>query len=662
MARDTRRAHVRPAHVDLERIQPGDGPLGRTGRWLVPAAFVIYAAIAILAYWPIWPGDPSRLPTCACGDLANAVWYLRWTPYALLHGHNPLYSNWIDYPRGVNLAQNTLMPLLGFLGAPLTLTAGPIATFNLLAWLALPISATACFAMLRRLVRSAPAALLGGLLYGASPYMVGQAWGHLNLTFIPIPPLILLVLHDLLAGKRSTALRCGLLLGVLAAAQLLISPEILLSTGLVTLAGLAVLALLQRSKVREQASRAARGLAIGAMSFLVLTAYPIYFQLAGPHRYSGPPQRRLNFSADLLGTIMPTFNQRFAPAHWSAIGDRLVLHSQVENGSYLGVPLLIVTAAIIVWQRRMLLVRFSAVMAGLTLVLSLGPQLVVDTHPTGVPMPFALLERLPLFPDLLPARISLYTDLFVAIIIACAIAQLRKREPSARHARHAGSDAARTARTALAGLLATAVIVPLVPRWPYASYPTNVPPFFTNHSALAIPKGSVLLTYPYPVYPENQAMLWQAVSSMRFKLLGGYALRPQGDGTATSGPYPLTPPAVTSLLIADYSALRRTHAPGIVQAAALTCTMLRRYRVATVVAQRSGANPNDAVQLLGEALGTSPKHVGGVLVWLNVQQEIARSRLCTHLPKTASHRHVMPARSSLSRPATPEPTGAKPTS
>ncbi len=621
---------IEPYSVEAGSADAGRRALDRASRWLVPAIFALYAVIALYAFWPVWPGDPSRLPTCACGDLANAVWYLRWTPFALLHGHNPLYSNWIDYPRGVNLAQNTLMPLLGFLGAPLTLTAGPVATFNLLAWLAIPISATACFAMLRRFVHNMPAAIMGGLLYGASPYMVGQSWGHLNLTFVPIPPLMALLVHDLLIRKSPSTIRSGLLLGILAAAQLLISPEILLSTGIMMLAGLGILALLQRSKAHEKVGRALRGLGAAAVSFLVLAAYPIYFQLAGPHHYAGPPQGRMNYSADLLGTIVPTLNERFAPAHWSTVGEKFVLHSQVENGSYLGIPLLVILVAIVVWQRRSLMVRFSAAMATFSWVLSLGPKLVVDAHSTGIPMPFALLDRLPLFPDLIPARLSLYTDLFAAMIVAHAVAELLKRSQEARRAQSANVDTPRAAGIVLAGLLALAVVVPLVPKWPYPSYPAVAPRLFAARSALAIPEGSVVLTYPYPAYPENQAMLWQAESSMRFKLLGGYALRPQRNRAATSVPFEGAAADLARLLIADYTTAGRRAPIEDPQSrtASLACAMLRRYHVSTVVLQWSGAHPQNAERLLRSVLGTNPDHLGNVLVWPAVQRDITSSRGC----------------------------------
>ena len=79
---------------------------------------LIYVVLATFAYLPAWPGDPHRLVGCACGDPAQQAWYLGWVPWAMLHGHNPLFTTWMEYPTGVNLAANTEMPLLGLLTAP----------------------------------------------------------------------------------------------------------------------------------------------------------------------------------------------------------------------------------------------------------------------------------------------------------------------------------------------------------------------------------------------------------------------------------------------------------------------------------------------------------------------------------------------------------------
>lgn len=82
-----------------------------------------------MANYPAWPGDPSRI---RAGDLDQMVWYLAWTPHAIGHGQNLFATNWLNYPAGVNLAQNTSAPLLGLVTAPLTLAVSPLSSLNLL--------------------------------------------------------------------------------------------------------------------------------------------------------------------------------------------------------------------------------------------------------------------------------------------------------------------------------------------------------------------------------------------------------------------------------------------------------------------------------------------------------------------------------------------------
>ena len=87
--------------------------------------------------WPWWPISPpfpltdSHTQKCLCGDTAQQVWFLAWVPFSLAHGHSLFYSNWILYPSGANLMDNTAMTLLGVIAAPVTVLFGPVAAYNL---------------------------------------------------------------------------------------------------------------------------------------------------------------------------------------------------------------------------------------------------------------------------------------------------------------------------------------------------------------------------------------------------------------------------------------------------------------------------------------------------------------------------------------------------
>ena len=619
--------------LDLRRV------LARIDR-IAPARFAIvvilgYVAISLIAYLPAWPGDPSRLvgARCACGDPVQQSWFLGWVPWAIVHGHNPFFTNWIDQPSGANLAINTEMPLLGLLAAPITFVAGSVASFGFLIWLAFPASATAAFFVLRRWTRSNLGSACGGLLYGFSPYVVGEGFRHLNLAFVPLPPLILMALYEVLVEQRSSARRWGVALGLLVAAQYLISSEILSAAAVVAVVAAVILFVARRRSVdRRRLRHALRALGPAVLVAGVLLGYPIYYFLAGPLRFRGPVQLIGNpYRIDLLGPIVPTSAQLLGPSALVSLGDKFS-DGFGENGSYLGIALVLLVVWLLVRYRRDCGILLAGSLVFVAYVLSLGPELLVANHRTGVPLPFDAIGRLPYLGNILPARFSLYEQFFVAAVVALGIAQGARAGAShawakgvAVHARPRRWLRAITSRTT-AQLLVAAVgafaLVSLLPAWPTPTTPVRVstPQFFASPAEEQIPAGSIVLTYPFAVTPDDQAMLWQEAVLFRWKLVGGYALIPGPNGTVrsrppalppvrvqeflawaelgNSSPHPKTTPALNGRLVAD---LR---------------LYVRRYGIGTVVFDPVGSRPALALALFDRALG-APTEIGGVDVWFH---------------------------------------------
>ena len=444
------------------------------------SAFVVYAGLALAAYWPILPGDSSRIPTCACGDPSFQTWLLDWIPYSLAHGHNPLFSSWTNYPVGVNLAENTGMPLLGLLVAPVTVWISPVASYNLLLWLSFPVSAIAMYVVIRRWTGSRLAAFSAGLVYGFSAYVIGQGWGHVMLSFVPLPPLYFYQLHKLLVRRQGNPYRQGLLLGVIAVAQYFISSEILASCVLLSLVGVFVYVVVERATLsRVDVEYAARGLAVAAGLVVACAVYPVWFALRGPQHFSGPAHG-INgpYHGVALGPILPTLDQRFGIPGLTKYGHQL---DPVENGQYLGIPLLLLAGMFVVWFRRHRGILMAAVLTIAAYILSLGERLGVLTIGGSIPLPFIFIDPVPLLNNLLAERLTLYTALFVAVIVGLGTAELTKpvhqvgldigRDPTFRRT---------STQRLMAGGLGVLAVVALIPRWPYASYPTNIPVFFRS--------------------------------------------------------------------------------------------------------------------------------------------------------------------------------------
>ncbi len=119
------------------------------------------------------------------------TWCLRWWPWAISHGQNPLFSHVIRAPAGHSLAWVTTVPPIALLATPLTLAAGPIAAFNILTAIALPTSAWAAFVLCRRLTRQFWPSLAGGAVFGFSAFEMNHVTaGQLNLIYSLLLPIL----------------------------------------------------------------------------------------------------------------------------------------------------------------------------------------------------------------------------------------------------------------------------------------------------------------------------------------------------------------------------------------------------------------------------------------------------------------------------------------
>lgn len=351
----------------------------------------------------------------------------------------------------------------------------------------------------------------------------------------------------------------------------------------------------------------------------MLTGYPLYLEVAGPALIHGSNHGSYPFGTDALGMVVPNHSQLLAPSSWVAIGDRFINGYTVENGSYLGAPLLLLLMVAVVRLRKEAVARWAVVMAVAAAVLALGPTLVVDARTTTVKLPMALLDHLPFVINFIDARFALYVDLLAALIVGLWLDRMHAGWQG-RSARRENRKSWLQAGSALVAVATLVALVPLVPRWPYRSSPTSVPAFFQTAAVRRVPPGSVALTYPYPYYPNLQGMLWQAEASMRFRLVGGYALVPGVDRVASHDPLPDFLPSVPATLVAAYLGTRPADVMAGMRAAtpSQVRAFLRHYRVATVMAEPVGAKSASIIRLLSAAIGSSPAHVGGIDAWFGV--------------------------------------------
>lgn len=631
--------------TSTESASPSTPSSTSAPRWAhLAAASGAYLLLSLVGFARMLP-DLAGISHCGCGDVALGSWFLAWTPFALAHLHNPFLTHRANFPAGANLVVNTAMQLPGLLSMPVTLSFGPLASFNVASILAFTTSATTAYLACRRWARWPWAAFAGGLVYGFSPYMVNQGYEHLNLMLVAIPPLVLLACHEVLVDQRRSALAGGLVLGGLASAQFFVSSEVLASTAVMSAVGLIFLVassitkmLAQRHALGRQgaalrarrALHAASGLAVAASTTAVATGYPIFLLLFGPGHIVGPAQGGLpSYGSNLLGPLVPTGGQLLATPGLASLAQRLFFPNtvnMVENDSYLGVTLLLLVA----WGswrfRKLPIVRFAGAMAVVAFVLSLGPSLKVGLGyasflPRGA-LPFAALDHLPLLESLLPSRFANYVALFLGLQVAVVADRWRAQRLDARsggqgiqlpalhldhrsRARRASLDAAWLPLAALGIALA-----PLIPAWPYPAQPAGVPSWFNSPAPHRLGRGSVVVTYPFPGPYPARPMLWQADAGLAYRIPSGYILVPGPGGTASFNAEP-------SLLEAAFEAFYHG-APDPARTPATRTRVLAdlaRWHASAIVVADMGAEPGQAAAFVTWALGTQPVRQHGVLVW-----------------------------------------------
>jgi hypothetical protein len=611
------------AYVDSEGADRGAGP---RRWWPVAGCLTAYVVLAVVAFFPVGPFDATRLPAAGVGNPAGndpfqMTWFLTYVPYALTHGLSLFHTNFIDYPSGVNLADNTSVPLLGILAWPITATLGPIAAFNFLIRFSLAISGASMFLVLRRWCSSWQSAFVGGLLYAFGPYMAAQEL-HIDLTFVPIPPLLLLFGDELVRRQRMSPWRLGLLIGLASTIQLLTSPDIISGCAAMAVAIGAGLAIRFRHLVRQRMGYILKAGALAVGSFGLLAAYPVYEMLFGPGSISGPvvPVGLLQDArADLLGALVPTSNQLLVPRFISFIGDYFVGGNLSENGTYIGIPLLIVLIVVLRKLRADATVLVAACAAVFAWVLSLGSTLVIGTWASPIPLPGDLLAHLPLFDNTIPARYALYVLLFASVVVAIGldriwIPQLRNLSGTRVSVRERLRILTRKQKRLVA--LGSLVGLSLVPNVPFASKEVPWPASLPSTIESVVAPGTVVLSVPFPTPSNSEAMTWQALAHMDFRIVGGYAnIADPGKSHGQRQPIPLPPSHVQEVFSFPKLGSLIPWVPQA-QAEAQLLTYLRRYDIGAIAFAGMGPVTSEGYWYLINTIGQPQIVRPGYAIWL----------------------------------------------
>ncbi len=455
-------------------------------------AFALYVALSVAFFGLPVAGDLGSTAIAADDIDASAyMWFFSWWPHALLNGLDPIRTEVIFVPDGYNLAWTTAMPGPSLVLAPVTLALGPLATWNTIMLLAPALGAWTAFLLCRDLTGVVTPSLVGGYIFGFSPYVLGNLQGGPNLVLIALLPVfVLLVVRHARGGIGGRPFVVWMTLAL--SFQFLTSTEVLAMAGVfgaITLA--AAFALLPEWRGRLLGT--IKLLAIASLAAIALVSPLLWFMLFEPHTV--PEQALKGFPADLASWFVPSSFIELATGH-TPDG----VPSYATGFGYLGLPLALLLGLFALEARRRRAARVVVVALAATAVASLGRELVVAGTETGIPLPWALLSWLPGLEYAIPVRFTGFTFLVAAVAVALWLAWRGGR-----------------GRWALA-LVAVAFLLPAVGNTIWETPIADPPLFANNDEGSVVGERDVVLTVP----GWGANMRWQAEADFDFRMAAGY--------------------------------------------------------------------------------------------------------------------------------------------
>ncbi len=430
---------------------------------------LLYTLLALLLWYPL----PLHLTTHVPGsetwafDEYTFVWNLWWFRHALMTGQNPLHSDFIFHPLGIDLVLYTYnafnaafaLPLLPFLGAVLTSNLILIGmsilsgwgTWLLCRWLfarTLPAHAADHPAVL------SAAAFGAGALYAFGAYRaVYAALGHYDLVSTGFIPLFILFFLKAFWGTPTMAhewrhrrtWQPAILAGVFMAGALL--NEMIFGVFLAML-GLLAMAITWRQATRGWFARLLAAVLVAALLWAPVGIPVVQTLLSTDFVLTGWGDA-LKLSADLFSFTSPTALHPLWGPDWvtelrnvqvNAVSPGASRFNDV-NTVFVGMSTLLL-AAVAWWRWRGVVRLWIAGLLGFML-LALGPVLQIagkyqwsfdnvlgNGATTAIPLPFILLHYIPIVQGNRAAnRFSVVLMLCAALLVGYALLALVRRLP-----------------------------------------------------------------------------------------------------------------------------------------------------------------------------------------------------------------------------------------
>lgn len=511
-------------------------------KWAYLLVFIFYCLINLLWFYNALFHRGSIIGICPSSgcDAIQFLWGQKWVAYSFINHINPLYSNWINWPKGVNGMWQTWALGTAIFSFPLEEILHPITTYNISIFFASVLNCFSFFFLILKFTNKLYLSCFLGLWWGLSPYFAQQFEGHANLATAWSLPLVFYILYQVLFGDVTKWFSKAILLGLLVSYQYLNGVELLVSMAIFAVLSVFLYAVFFfKYLTRKRITLLLKLSSVSSLTFIILCFYPLYVQLYGKLRLIPPLHLVRGVDSGAL----------FVPGRYTLLGHLgftflRFAFNKVELGSSVGGFFVIALIITLFFFKRNRLVTYFVVLSFISLVLSAGPKLILFKKSLII-LPWDFIGKYEPFKSMLPSRLTLYVLFFGLLAVGISLSTINNISGAFKKGLY------------LAPL--TLAVVGMIPVFPYFSFQLPQPTFFYNNVFNLVKPGEVIFIIPYARDGKSNIapMLWQADSNMRFKMMGGYALVPDKNGKLE--PVGGWPP--TGLILATEQILTGGHPP-----------------------------------------------------------------------------------------------------
>ncbi len=414
--------------------------------------FVSFLLLSILMTLPLIFNLNSIIES---GESYYIIWSFWWIKKSLLElFSNPLYTNYLFYPVGINLIFYPLTLLHSLSSLPLQLFFNSIVSLNLIFILSFAVTGFSMYLLVKYLTNNKLAAFISGVIFAFCPFRFAQSAPHLHMLSTEFLPLYILFLIKTIKEKKfRNPIFASIFLFLSTLGDFHFTAYLIIFTGLF----LFYFLLFRKKDILNREFFKKFGVFI--LSFIMLfipLIKPIINELSTNKNVEKPLDPNIILSADIFSFLTPAQSHPIFGKYVASLHDKFTGNKR-EHTVFIGYTVLFLSLYSI-FKIKNKETRLWFTIGLVFLILSLGPvlhamgrfmfpspfklgnlitKIGINTSPLGkelldkfigIPLPFLALHFLPLFSmTRAPSRFSIMLMLCLAILAGYALNQIIRK-------------------------------------------------------------------------------------------------------------------------------------------------------------------------------------------------------------------------------------------